>query len=250
MDLKKIKEKLKWLDPFTYVDLYIMPSINPKENELLSWVVYLVSAFVFAWLIYTGLGLALATDSPMMIVVSASMEPLYHRGDIVILQGSNETGIAGPEITIDKPSLAGIELESIAKPIYRSGSIDSIKFNSGEILDISQEGSIVVYWSNLMQEPVVHRTVAKLNAGDGWYLLTKGDSEKNTTVDQDCGFVLNGKPSKPCIALYPVPLDDLHGRVLFHVPVVGCVKLWLLDDLSSFISTGALPREFKPGNIC
>ena len=102
MGLKEIREKLKWLDPFTYVDLYIMPRVNPKDSEAISWVVYLASAFLFAWLIYTGLGLAFGTQSPMMIVVSGSMEPLYNRGDAGVNERWTPVSISVP-VTVNSP---------------------------------------------------------------------------------------------------------------------------------------------------
>ncbi len=253
MTWKNFRKKLKWLDPFTYVDLYVMPKVNPKDNEAISWVVYLASAFLFAWLIYTGLGLAFGTQSPMMIVVSGSMEPLYNRGDIILLHGAGEDSVNSPEVVFDFPSLKERELASFAELIYSDSSpkkIEAISFNNGQNLSITQDGDIVVYWSNRMNEPVVHRTVAKLRAGDGVYFLTKGDSVYNTTVDQDCGLILNGRPQKACIELYPVPVENLQGKSFFQIPILGCVKLWLLDDLGSLLTTGKLPNEFKEGNIC
>jgi len=253
MVLKKIREQLKWLDPFTYVDIYVIPKVNPKNNETLNWIIYLISAFVFAWIIYTGFGILLGTQSPMMIVVSASMEPLYHRGDIVVLQGATPENLAGAEVQLQLPSLREKEFASFAEPIYSnggSGTIESIKFNSGRQIPITREGSVVVYWSNHMQEPIVHRVAAKLFAGDGMYVLTKGDSAFNSTIDQDCGLVLNGQPQKNCIELYPVPLERLQGKVILQVPLLGCAKLWLLDDLGSLITKGKLPAEITPGNIC
>ena len=248
--LKKIRSKLKWLDPFTYVDIYLMPKLNPNENEAISWIVYLACAFIFAWLIYTGLGLLLGTASPMMIVVSASMEPLYHRGDIIILHGAQANSLEGPIVESGLPSLREKELASFASLSYSGGQLDSISFDSGQNLGITKDGSVVVYWSTHLRKPVVHRAVAKLHAGDGWYVLTKGDSKQNSTLDQDCGLILNGSPEKECIELYPVPLENLQGKAFFHVPIVGCVKLWLLDDLGSLLSTGRLPAEYREGNFC
>ncbi len=253
MGWKKFREKLKWIDPFTYVDLYIMPKVNPEDSEAISWVVYLASAFLFAWLIYTGLGLAFGTESPMMIVVSASMEPLYHRGDVILLHGATAESINSPEVVLDIPSLKEKELYSFAEPVYSDSlpkHIEAISFNQGKNLPITQKGDIVVYWSERMNEPVVHRTVAKLRADDGWYLLTKGDSIHNTTIDQDCGFIINGQSQKPCIEFYPLPIEKLQGKAFFQVPLLGCVKLWLLDDLGSLIATGKLPNEFREGNVC
>lgn len=253
MGLKELREKMKWLDPFTYVDLYVMPKVNPKENEAISWVVYLVSAFFFAWLIYTGLGLLLGTASPMMIVVSASMEPIYHRGDIILLHGTTAEGIEGKAVQLQQQTLLEKEFATFATPIYsetKPKQIQSIQFNSGQEIAVTKEGSIVVYWSDHMQEPIVHRVVAKLQAQDGWFILTKGDSKQNNTIDQDCDLIINGRPEKECIELYPVPLEKLQGKAFLHLPLLGCAKLWLLDDLGSLITTGRLPKEFQAGNVC
>jgi len=246
--LKKLREKLKWFDPFTYVDLYLMPKVNPKESEAISWVVYLASSFIFAWIFYTALGLALGTSSPMVIVLSGSMEPLYHRGDVIVMQGSPAEAIIAQEVQLQEASLSSVPLSSIASLSYSPDNgikqIESIQFNNGSSLSPNKEGSVVVYYSSLLGKPIIHRAVAKLKAGDGWYLLTKGDSEQNSTVDQDCGKVIAGMPEKPCIARYPVPVQELEGKAMLWLPFVGCFKLWLIDDLGSLIRTGSLPADF------
>lgn len=250
MGLKEIRKKLKWLDPFTYVDLYLMPKVNPGKSETISWIVYLLSAFVFAFLIYTALGFVLGTESPMMIVVSSSMEPLYHRGDVIILQGTSSENIQAQEVALNDSSLKQAPFSSFASAIYSSKGIESIEFNSGQTIPITQEGSIVVYQSTHLYESIVHRAVAKISAKDGLFLLTKGDSVNNTTIDQDCGVVYAGHAEKPCIELYPIPIEELQGKSVLWIPLIGCAKLWLLDDLTSLIRTGELPKEIMPGNIC
>ena len=250
MVLKKLREKLKWLDPFTYVDIYLMPKVNPNDSEAISWVVYLVSAFFFAWVIYTGLGVVLSTPSPMMIVVSSSMEPVLQRGDIVVLVGASPESLSVQEIDTGFQTLKQTDFSSFANPVYLDSTIQSIEFDSGQTIQVNKEGDIVVYWSDLMQEPIIHRAVVKLLASDNTYLLTKGDSLNNSTIDQDCGRVVNQRPEKPCIELYPVPMEKLQGKVLLHLPLLGCAKLWIVDDLGSLISKGRLPDEFEPGNVC
>jgi signal peptidase I len=308
MSWKQFREKLKWLDPFTYVDRFVVtraevlspakktivllaclafvafamlwlvpPSIGSvpltigiiavllffyfqDRDEGLNWAIYLAFAMLFALAIFSALGFAFGTSSPMMIVVSASMEPLYHRGDIIFLQGATPGNIGGIAVETGLPSLSEKELASFAQPVYSASQngqglsgqkeITSIKFDSGQEIPITKNGDIVVYWSEHQNEPVVHRVVAKLKAGDGWYFLTKGDSVYNPTVDQDCGLILNGRPQKECIELYPVPLAKLQGKAFLQIPLLGCGKLWLLDDLGSLITTGKMPKGFMAGNIC
>ena len=247
MGWSELKKKLEWLDPFTYVDRFLMPRLNPNNNEALSWIVYIASAFVFAWLFYTVLGLVLGTGSPMVIVLSGSMEPLYHRGDVIVMQNANAENLLAPIVELDNESLVESPLDSFANAIYseQNGVIQSLEFSGGQQLPITQQGDIVVYWSDLQQKPIIHRAVAKLHAQDGWYVLTKGDSEQNSSIDQDCGRIILGHPDKECITLYPIPVEKLEGKSSFSIPLVGCLKLWPLDNLISLITTNKLPEHFS-----
>src|SRR3989338_6341130 len=93
---KNLKNLLKWLDPFTYVDVFVLPKINPEKKSWISWTVYLISAFAFAFLLYSLTGLILQTSFPLVIVVSGSMEPVYFRGDLIVLQGVNSDSLNAP----------------------------------------------------------------------------------------------------------------------------------------------------------
>ncbi|MDP6671008.1 MAG: hypothetical protein QGI60_04285 [archaeon] len=298
--ISEFRKKLKWLDPFTYVDHFLLPKVHAlnknmqylvfvatylllviiistvigvvpfflalitlfyawlfffEKNEAVDWGVYLLSAFVFAWAIYSVFGLALGTSSPFVIVMSGSMEPLYHRGDVIILQGAFFNSITAPETTLQQ-SLNQTPFDSFAKSNDSQGPngrlIESIEFNNGETHQITQDGSIIVYNSpniNNASGPIIHRVVSKINAQDGKFFLTKGDSINNNTIDQDCGRTIYGVPEKDnCIMLYSVKESEIEGKALFQIPVIGCVKLWLFDNLASLISTRELPEHFS--GIC
>ncbi len=294
--ISALRKKLKWADPFTYVDLLILPRLHKlseqkqtavfvasylalaalvyiiigvtgffmvaltvfyaylflfERKEALDWGIYMLSAFLFAWFIYSSFGFLLGTSSPLVIVVSGSMEPVYHRGDVIILQAANFESTQGPEVQLNEP-INGKPFAAFAKPVYGNGPngkvIEKIEFNDGQTIPITTEGSIVVYSSqNLfnVQGPIIHRIAAKINAADGTYFLTKGDSVNNTTLDQDCGNVVYGRPEKPCIMRYPIKEEELQGKALFQIPAIGCVKLWLFDNFSSIASTGSLPKDFR-----
>ncbi|NJE05049.1 signal peptidase I [Thermococcus sp. M36] len=62
----------------------------------LAWIV-VVLLTVFT--LQAGLKMVLHTDSPLVIVVSGSMEPVFYRGDVVLLKGINEDSI--DEIHVD-----------------------------------------------------------------------------------------------------------------------------------------------------
>ncbi len=254
---EKIRKKfsfLKWLDPFTYADLFL-ERIGKKEDKVIAWSVYLLTAAVSAFLIYNFFALLLGTRFPGVIVLSGSMEPLFYRGDIIVMQGFFPEQLQGPSIEFDA-AVEGMPLSHYAetycsrldgsewksceefKEDYKQGKIllsefttRKIIFNNGEELTIDKSGDVVVYhgyvfdWAaeNYGYEPVIHRVVAKIQAEDGLFVLTKGDSKFNSFLDQEAG-----------IAPSAVPLQELEGRMIAVIPKLGFVKLVLLDDIPCF----------------
>ncbi len=268
--LKELRQKLKWLDPFTYVDLFIVdkvkgqsktmqnavfifsmalvsilfylfaikgPIVSPLpaiifivftalvylilKEEYVEWGIYLATAFIFALIVFSASGLILGTDSPMVIVVSGSMEPVYHRGDVVFLQGAAPEELIGKEVTVNYP-LQGVSLDKLGQVIKSNGETTAIKFNDGPLLELDESGDIVVYYSRSINVPIIHRVVAKIYAKDGIYLLTKGDN--NPKLDQE-----------DAISPTLVDASEITGRSVFDIPAIGYVKLIIFDDLAMLI---------------
>ena len=89
-------------------------------------------------------------------------------------------------------------------------------------IPIEKNGDIVVYFNDVQGRDIIHRVVLKIRAADGEYVITKGDNdETNPTVDQDCYLGV-------CTYPFPVPMDHVFGRVIFVIPRIGIIKLWLL----------------------
>jgi signal peptidase I len=265
---QSFREKLKWLDPFTYVDLWVMPKVNPNKNKTVEWIVYIVFAFIFALVLYTVLGMLLQTRSPMVIVLSGSMEPTMYRGDVVVLSGVTPENIKGPQVELD--------FDVSDKPLSEYASLDyanqTINFTNGESIVLGREGDVPVYFADLGNIQIIHRVVAKIKTPQGYYLLTKGDNPvTNVAVDQDCGklfaqqmdnqylyqsskqWYLSANQScycstrpindlvkneaciacvqKPCNTLYAVKASEIEGVAVFRVPWLGYVKLLPFDDL-------------------
>ncbi len=241
---------LKWLDPFTYVDIFVIPHVKKvTKSETVEFLVNAVFAFVFAWIIYTALGLIFGSSSPLVIVYSASMEPSFFRGDVMALSRANPSDFFGPEVSLPFP-VKGRGVYEYLQPSYESGVLSSIYFSDANVsITPGISGNVVVYTSYPHGLPIIHRSIALIHASDGDFLLTKGDnSVTNYTFDQDCGSLVNGSASRPCVTLYAVPLSEVVGKTFFSIPKIGCVKLWLLDDFTSVLATGSLPRDFK--GIC
>jgi len=255
--VNEIKEKLsflKWLDPFTYVDL-VLRKYHPKKanpsltDEAIDSIVYVFSALIFAFLLYSALGFLLNTSSPMVIVSSASMVPEMHRGDVIVLYGEenikaeevNYTGTISDKMyseygkTTPYPLSITIDSLSGTKTISFVES-EGIEINSQKI-PITKDGDIIVYFSRYSNKEIIHRTVAKINASDGVFFLTKGDA--NPVIDQECisGQEILGYPSYlGCITTNAVSEKEIRGKAVFKIPLVGCIKLWVFDDIPSLLS--------------
>jgi signal peptidase I len=231
----------KKLDPFTYVDDYVLPKVNPKNNEMINWIVYLVFSFVFAFIIYSFIGFVLQTASPLVIVVSSSMLPTLSRGDVVLLQGTSGDDLAAPEVELDFDiGEKGLSEYAVLTRLDGGGlRIDFPSVNKAVLVPRKGSTDIVVYTSKFKNLEIIHRAVVKINANDGFFVLTKGDN--NPSLDQDCGvvekFSFPGTDSqdvsttKSCPSPFAVPLSQVNGKALGWVPFIGYVKLWIFDAL-------------------
>jgi len=56
-------------------------------------VAWVIVALIVVFTLQYGLKVALHTDTPLVIVVSGSMEPVFYRGDVVLLKGVSEGNI-------------------------------------------------------------------------------------------------------------------------------------------------------------
>ena len=255
--LSKVSEKLsflKYVDPFSYVDWFVMPRVRKvTQSKTVELIVNVFFAFLFAFIIYTALGVIFGSGTPLVVVYSASMEPTFFRGDVMALGRVTEGDNLGPIVVLDR-NLLGVPFASFGSANYSGVQLSSLVFNSssGPVeVPYTKNGSVVVYSAYPSGLPIIHRTIALLVAKDGNFVLTKGDNmSTNPTFDEDCGTINPswGLSQKPCISFYPVPVNSMQGKAFFEIPKVGCIKLWLFDDLLSVIRTGSLPSDFK--GIC
>jgi len=121
-----------------------------SKRKIIVTVILLGVAFSGAFLIYFIMQVALNTDTPMVVVVSGSMEPNLLEGDLLFLKGTDPENI-------------------------KSGTI------------AGKEGDIIVFnaynlWVHAPAEPIVHRVIDK-KYDNGWFFLTKGDA--NSIPDAD-----------------------------------------------------------------
>ena len=255
---------LKWLDPFTYVDLFVMPQVRRVSKSFYVEVaVNVFFAIVFAWIVYTVLGVVFGTSSPLVIVYSGSMENVFFRGDVMLLSKINSSAYAGAFVDLNR-AIEGVPVFEYLEPKYYSLSespnpnnlrLESFYFKDlNKYVEPNKEGFVVVYNSYPNNLPIIHRAILKINANDGVFFLTKGDNDlTNPSFDADCGRVVDlgyGRiySEKPCITLYAIPEKEIVGMTFGIIPKIGCVKLWIFDDIPHLIMRGNLPNDFK--GIC
>ncbi len=266
--LDEIKQKLsflKWLDPFTYLEILLRKYHPKKENpsltdEAIDFTVYVFSALIFAFLLYSFFGLILNTNSPMVIVSSSSMVPEMFRGDIIVLYG--EKNIKAEEINFNEEIKGKIYSdygktfpEPITKQFDSKTGQTLIKLNNPEEIQIGEtkiqitkKGDVIVYFSPFSGKEIIHRTIAKINASDGVFFLTKGDA--NPSIDQECieqKTIYGETVYLACITKNAIPEKEITGKAILRIPLLGCVKLWVFDDIPSLLS-GKLPSDFS--GIC
>jgi len=114
------------------------------HKKIIIAVVMIVIAFFGSFLVYFILQISFNTESPIVVVISGSMEPTIHKGDLLFVMGTDPEDI-----------------------------------KNGTAVD--KDGDVIVFdarglWFNAPQEPIVHRVIGKYNISDTWYFLTKGDA--------------------------------------------------------------------------
>jgi len=115
----------------------------PRKKIIIA-VVMISIAFLGSFLVYFILQISFNTETPIVVVVSGSMEPQIHEGDMLFVMG--------------------IEPENI-----KSGTIED---KTGDIIVFNAQG----LWSTAPIDPIVHRVINKYQIGDTWYFETKGDA--------------------------------------------------------------------------
>ena len=220
-----------------------LSDLRNGEYELLEWFYFLSLALILAFGTLSTAGTVMSTDKPVVAVVSCSMYPEYHRGDILFVQGQDfndieegevivykvpdrvDFSVDGESYTLEKDSplhntsvetsLGRVELVEVV-PDLNPGQDGNTK--DGVILNVDgervrvEEGSssngLSVEKASAMPIPVVHRVVRK---EDG-FLETRGDANS-----RQLDFESDVRPFQ------------VHGKAFFRVPRIGLFKMFAMD---------------------
>ncbi|NVM43321.1 MAG: signal peptidase I [Candidatus Lokiarchaeota archaeon] len=137
------------------------------HKKIIIAVVLIITAFFGSYLVYFILQVSFNTESPIVVVISGSMEPNIHKGDLLFVAG-----------------------------------MDADDIKNGTAVD--KDGDVIVFdarglWPGAPQEPIVHRVIDKYQIGDTWYFRTKGDANSlpdavDIPESRVIGVVIGGIP--------------------------------------------------------
>lgn len=179
-----------------------------------------VIAVVVAVGVWIALIVILQTSSPIDVVTSCSMVPVLERGDMIFLQGGEinvptikysgafpQFRVRSSQCTVDK---AGLKTTSFcASSLELNGSVYAFNETNDVIVFAAQPAAYGL---------IVHRAWLRLENEKGEFLyLTKGDN--NPVFDAQAGISV-------------APGDSVHGKVIFRIPFVGYLKLFMFGQFA------------------
>ncbi|WBW71971.1 signal peptidase subunit Sec11 [Schizosaccharomyces osmophilus] len=175
-------------------------------RQVLSQVLNLLLVLSSAFMGYKTLSLMTDCESPVVVVLSESMEPSFRRGDLLFLDNR-------------KPALEK-QLEGSDPSLWQ-------KIWYGSSLGI---GDIVVYSLPHRPIPIVHRVVKLYESENETKFITKGD---NNRID-DVGLF-------PRTMTYLDREKHVIGVVRGYFPYLGMITIWLTDyPTLKYVLLGAL----------
>ena len=168
--------------------------MDKKTREILELVAYIFLGYLIAVGANKGFAMALHTDYPVVAVITRSM--IHENPEQTFVSWFNER------------NYTQAQLESFPFPNgIRQGDLVVVR---GIPFDKIRVGDVIVY-KFPGKEPIIHRVVEIKNQT----IYTKGDN--NMYMDQ------LGDAIAP-----PITAKELKGKAVFHIPLLGYVKIIVL----------------------
>ena len=181
-----------------------------NSNSVWSWIVDIILAFIIIkFVIFPVLGLAFATNYPVVAVVSGSM---HHDADFN--EWLNSTAICNNIYCTQQDfyKMYNITKQDFMNFPYRNG------LNKGDIMFLHglkpkdiKIGDIIV-WKTNNKYPIIHRVIKKWEINNTYYFQTKGDhnlkSIKNPIIDET-----------------NITQNMVIGKAVLRIPKLGYIKI-------------------------
>lgn len=178
-----------------------------EDESVWSWLANIVVAFVLIkFVVYPGLGWMLGTSFPIVAVVSGSMEHPGSFDDWWASRGAlyEERGITRADFK-QYPFSNG----------FNKGDIMVLRGLKKENIKI---GTVIVFRSPRLSEPIIHRVIAVSELSDDpssdLSVTTKGDFNRQIhSFEQD------------------IRADAIIGEAFIKIPYLGYIKIWFVELL-------------------
>lgn len=212
---KQKKGALKEIDPYEGKNFWQKAwYFLWEDNSVLSWLANILVAFVLIkFIVYPGLGFALATTHPIVAVVSGSME---HDGSFDDWWNVHDELYAKYNISKDEFKTYSF------KHGFNTGDIMVLKGKTVEDIEV---GDVLVFWGG-RSDPIIHRVVKKWETAGNVYFHTKGDHNLGSNPDEvrieEGRLVGYAKYEKGSVAVA-------------RVPMLGYIKILAVKMMSIFI---------------
>jgi len=221
-----------------FVSFFVLDILKgTKEYGFKKELFEIALAAILALVFWFSISFLLNTSSPISAIVSCSMLPAYERGDFVVLSGAKPSEIAAPEVILSPEefneiynrkheicsTIGQIEYKcsnctflSSDKKEYVGIGVCSNKIKiKNQIISENLNNSVIVYVPRPLNAnaygDIIHRVFLKIKVGDETFFLTKGDN--NIFFDTGIFNLIHE--------------DEVKGKVLFRVPYLGYLKLFL-----------------------
>ena len=188
------------------------------EDSIWSWIVNLILAFVIIkFLLYPGLGLILNTPTPIVAVVSGSMEH-----DLPFDQWWVEESCCDDSCTRKMIQGKFYEERKITKEQF--GKFPFLfGFDKGDIMILHkwteiEIGDVIVYNIQERKDPIIHRVIDIMEEHGKKYYATRGD--------HNCGIASFERA---------IPEDQVLGKANIRVPFLGWIKIIFVKIISIFV---------------
>ncbi len=184
-----------------------------EDESIWSLLVNAIIAFVLIkYLIYPGLGFILATNLPIVAVVSGSMEHDGSFDEWWMSSARCNAKVCTQEEWYQRHEITKAEFKEYA---FRNG------FNKGDIMILKgteakniNTGDVIVFQAD-RPDPIIHRVVKITNTGGSRVFYTKGDHNIDMgDIDQE------------------IQENEVLGKAIFRIPLLGWIKILFMYIIS------------------
>lgn len=219
------------------------------EGRVAAELYFLTISLILAFGILQTTGAALGTDKPVVSVVSCSMYPQLHVGDILIVKGESFDDIEEGDILVYSSKEAEVTVGNVRHQLTNYGDPETVETSLGEIAllnireigeteDINGDGE-----EEKIQAAIIRIDGQKIRVVEGRTYQINGETlevnriegvsipivhrvvEKHESYLETKG---DNNPRKLPFEKRVTP-EQVHGTSLFVVPRVGGLKLLAMD---------------------